>query len=182
MIVLEVESKFRSPGNEKVEKTLIRLGARKISEGAMEDVYFSHPSRDFSKTDETLRLRKTNSASELTYKGPRMKLESAKAREEITLRTENPLAVQRIIESLGFIEFLAIRKRRTSYMLDKLRVDVDDVNGLGEFVELEAMTELPERSTRLIELARRELELDKLEPRTYLELMIEKIDGSKNKL
>ncbi len=181
MVVLEVESKFHSPGNEKVERNLIRLGARRISEEIMEDVYFSHPSRDFSKTDEALRLRRTNNASELTYKGPRMKCENAKAREEITLRTENPLAAQRIIERLGFTEFFTIKKRRTSYMLGELRVEVDDVDGLGEFVELEALTESPERSTQLIELARKELELDRLEQRTYLELMIEKTDGSRNK-
>jgi adenylate cyclase class 2 len=179
--VLEVESKYRSPGNDKVEKALARLGARKTWSGAMEDVYYAHPSRDFGETDEALRLRKTEEVSELTYKGPRMQSQTVKAREEITLRTDNPLAVARIIERLGFSESFVVRKNRSSYMLDKLKVEVDDVEGLGEFVELEVLTESPDISTQLMETARGELGLDRLEPRTYLEMLIEKMASERGK-
>lgn len=178
--MLEVESKYRSPGNDKVEKALARLGARKTWGGAMEDFYYAHPSRDFGRTDEALRLRKTEEASELTYKGPRMQSQSVKAREEITLRTDNPLTVARIIERLGFTESFVVRKNRNSYILDKLKVEVDDVEGLGEFVELEVLTESPERSKELMETARTELGLDKLEPRTYLEMLIEKMASERS--
>lgn len=172
--MIEVESKFKSPGNEKVEKSLAHLGAKKIGSVEMEDVYFAHPSKDFGKSDEALRLRKIDGSAELTYKGPRMNSESTKAREEVTLKTDNPLTAQRIIERLGFKEFCIVRKRRSSYLLDKLRVDVDDVEGLGEFVELEVLTESPERAEQLVELARKELALDKLEKKTYLELLVDK--------
>ena len=178
--MLEVESKYRSPGNDKVEKALTRLGAKKTWGGAMEDVYYAHPSRDFGRTDEALRLRKTDEASELTYKGPRMQAQTVKAREEITLRTDNPLAVSRIIERLGFKESFIVRKNRSSYILDKLRIEVDDVEGLGEFIELEVLTESPDRSKQLMETARVELGLDKLEPRTYLEMLIEKMASERN--
>jgi adenylate cyclase class 2 len=172
--VIEVELKYRSPGNEKIEKALVKLGAKRISTGPMEDIYFAHPSRDFGKTDEALRLRKLEDAAELTYKGPRIHADGTKAREEITLRTDNPLTVQRIVERLGFKESHVLKKTRISYMLDKLRVDVDTVDSLGEFVELEVLTESPDRSKQLLELARTELGLEKLEPRTYLEMILEK--------
>lgn len=172
--VLEVESKYRSPSNEKVESALARLGAKKISSTEMEDVYFSHPSRDFGKSDESLRLRKAEGRAELSYKGPRMHTEFAKAREEITVKVDDALAAQRIVERLGFKEFCLIRKRRNSYLLDKLRVDVDDVEGLGEFVELEVLTESPEIAAGLLEVARKELELQKQEPKTYLEMLVAK--------
>jgi adenylate cyclase class 2 len=172
--VIEVESKYRSPGNDKVEKNLVRLGAKKISEGTVEDVYFAHPMKDFGKTDEALRLRKREDAAELTYKGPRMKTENVKAREEINVKIDNPLAAQRIVERLGFKEVCGVKKRRVSYIYDKMRVDVDDVEGLGEFVELEILTESPERTTQLFETATKELSLEKLEPRTYLEMILEK--------
>jgi adenylate cyclase class 2 len=67
-----------------------------------------------------------------------------------------------------------VKKHRKSFHLDKMRVDVDEVEGLGEFVELEVLTESPDRSEQLFELARKELSLEKLEPRTYLELVLEK--------
>jgi adenylate cyclase class 2 len=180
VVVIEAESKYHSPGNDKIERILTRLGAKKISEGAMEDVYFAHPSRDFGKTDEALRLRKEQEHAELTYKGPRMRAQSTKAREEITLKIDNPLAAQRIVERLGFAESHIVKKRRTSYLLDELRIDVDDVDGLGEFVELEVLTESPEKSARLLETVRKELGLDRLESKTYLELLIEKQAAGRN--
>jgi hypothetical protein len=47
-------------------------------------------------------------------------------------------------------------------------------------VELEVLTESPERSEQLLETARKELELEKIEPKTYLELLIEKHAADKN--
>ena len=172
--MIEVEAKYWSPGNNKVEKALVHLGAKKLSEETAEDIYFSHPNRDFGKTDEALRLRKKSDVFELSYKGPRMNLERLKGREEINLKVDSALAAQRIIERLGFKEFCTVRKKRTSYQYDKLRVDLDDVDGLGEFVELEALTEAPELSAQLFEVATKELCLERLEPRTYLEMVLEK--------
>jgi len=172
--VIEIESKYRSPGNDKIEKALARMGAKKIAEETIEDVYLAHPGRDFGKTDEALRLRKKSEGAELSYKGPRMKVERAKAREEINLRIDNALTAQRIVERLGFKEICVVRKNRKSYALDRLRIDVDDVEGLGEFIELEILTESPERSEELLELAGKELALVNLEPRTYLELILDK--------
>jgi adenylate cyclase class 2 len=172
--VIEVESKFWSPGNDKVEKALLRLGAKKVSEGAMEDVYFAHPNKDFGKTDEALRLRKRDGTAELTYKGPRMRMEHTKAREEITVAVGDPLAAQRIVERLGFQERHVVSKRRTTYVLDKLRVEVDEVEGLGQFIELELITEEPQRAEVLISMAQEQLGLERGEPRTYLEMLIEK--------
>ena len=166
--------KYRSMGNEKVEKALARLNAKKLSTVTMEDIYFAHPSRDFAKTDEALKLRKKDDGAELTFKGPRLKMDSTKAREEITMNLDNPLAAQRILERLGFKETYTVRKRRTSYLLDKLRVDLDEVEGLGEFVELEVLTESPERAEELLKLAKADLDLGKLEPKTYLELQLDK--------
>lgn len=179
--MIEVESKYWSPGNDKVENALVSMGAKKIYSGAMEDVYFIHPVRDFGKTDEALRLRKKEDGAELTYKGPRMSLSTTKAREEITLKTDNPLAAQRIIERLGFKEGYVVRKIRESYIYDKLRIELDRVEGLGEFVELEVLTESPERAASLLELTRKELALDRLEQKTYLELLIEKSAEARNK-
>jgi adenylate cyclase class 2 len=171
---MEVESKFRSPGNDKVEKALTRLGADFLCEEETEDLYFQHPTRDFGKTDEALRLRKKSGLSELTYKGPRMRLEHTKAREEVTLNTDDPLTAQRIIERLGFSEFIAVRKRRRNFTYDKIRIAVDTVDDLGEFIELELITEEPKRAETLIDQMRSDLALTDPEPKTYLELILDR--------
>jgi len=178
---MEVEAKFRSPGNDKLEKALTRLGAKKVFSGSMEDIYFVHPARDFGRTDEALRLRRTEADSELTYKGPRMPSTTGKSREEITLKVSDPLAAQRIVERLGFKEGFTVTKRRDSYIYDKLRIELDLVDGLGEFVELEVLTESPERSLALLESVTNELGLDRPEPLTYLELLLKKAEVQRGK-
>lgn len=172
--MIEVERKYRSPGNDGVVKALTELGAHKVFEGLVEDTYFAHPSREFGKTDEALRLRRMEGSVELTYKGPRMKLENTKAREEVTVKLQDALSLQRIIERLGFQERQGLRKHRISFVLDKLRVEVDDVEGLGQFVELELITEEPARAESLMKMATESLGLEELEPKTYLEMTIEK--------
>jgi adenylate cyclase class 2 len=170
--VLEVEMKFRSPGNDEVVANLQRLGAEQLSEEDAKDTYYMHPSRQFKDTDEALRLRIRGRVAELTYKGPRMASSSAKAREELTVNIDDTLSLKRILERLGFVELTTVSKRRISFALDKLRVDVDDVEGLGQFVELELMTEDPFRAERLIGEAREGLCLGKAIEETYLELIL----------
>jgi adenylate cyclase class 2 len=176
--MFELEAKYRSKDNGKVEEALTGLGAQKLSEGVIEDLYFSHRERDFGDSDEVLRIRRTEGAAELTYKGPRMRRDDAKAREEISVKVGDGFAAQRIIERLGFEQTYVMKKRRTSYILDKVRVELDDVEGLGQYVELELLTEAPERAGELLEIARKRLPLGEPEPRTYLEMQIEKLGES----
>lgn len=179
--MFELEAKYRSKDNRKVEEALIELGAQKLSEEVIEDLYFSHRERDFGDSDEVLRIRRTEGATELTYKGPRMRRVDAKAREEISVEVGDGFAAQRIIERLGFEQTYVMKKRRTSYILDKVRVELDDVDGLGQYVEIELLTEAPERAGELLEIARKRLPLGEPEPRTYLEMQIEKLSESAGK-
>ena len=125
--------KFRSPGNERVIEMLKSMGAQALFDGCMEDVYFAHPDRDFGITDEAVRLRLCSTSAELTYKGPRMKTSTAKAREELTVSVDDGLAVRRLLERLGFSEFVSVKKRRASFLLDKVRVEVDEVDASEGF-------------------------------------------------
>lgn len=177
--VIELEAKYRSPGNEKVEGSLSTLGAGRVSQERMEDVYFSRPKKAVADTDEVLRLRKSDSYSEVTYKGPRMMRGQIKAREEITVGVSDPLALQRILERLGYEESLIIRKKRSTYVLGKVKVEVDDVEGLGEFVELEMLSECPEGAQELLEKARGELGLTTPEKMTYAELVTQEKTAKK---
>lgn len=170
-----MELKLRSPDNDRVVSLLRSMGAQQLNDELTEDTYFAHPNRDFGETDEAVRLRVKGQRCELTYKGPRMaSSRSSKAREELTLLVDDGLAARRMLERLGFQEFVSVRKRRISFLLDKLRVDVDDVEGLGQFVELELMTEDPSKAEELIGLVRTKLPLSETVPETYLEMLLVK--------
>lgn len=170
--MIETEVKYRSPGNSSVLRALDSMGATRVRDGMVEDTYFAHPERDFGSSDEALRVRVTEEGTEVTYKGPRMHDSVTKAREELTTGVGNRLSTVRILERLGFVEFATVRKHRTSYLLDKIRVDVDDVEGLGQFVELELMTEEPVRARKLIEEVQGKLDLHDAVRETYLEMLV----------
>ena len=120
-----------------------------------EDHYLNHPCRDFSKTDEALRIRITRSkdkeAIEITYKGPKIDLIS-KSREEITVKIgdiKNFLSIKELFSKLGFKEVGIIKKRREIYEMGGTKIYLDYVEGyisgqkisLGWFVEVEVIAE-----------------------------------------
>ena len=141
MVRVEVEAKIVLPSCSmlgRVEDAIQELGAVLINNVVEEDIYYQHPCRDFSSTDEALRLRRTNSGvHELTYKGPKKRQHGLKERPEITLRVTDADTIVELLHMLGFREVALVRKRRRYYRLNDFIVTLDEVNGLGCFVEIE---------------------------------------------
>jgi adenylate cyclase class 2 len=130
--LLEVEVKARCGD---VRERLKELGARYIQTEFQHDVYFTHPCRDFRETDEALRIRRVKDRFYLTYKGPKLDSET-KTREE--LEYEVPEGVREILLKLGFSEYGTVKKKRESYEVEGLEVCLDEVEGLGSFIEIES--------------------------------------------
>ena len=93
----EVEQKYPLADVAAVEAALARLGATWHATVEQVDRYFNHPCRDFAATDEALRLRRTDQALAITWKGPRLDA-TAKTRRELELpladRRDQPLGSQ----------------------------------------------------------------------------------------
>ncbi len=146
-----------------------------------EDTYFGHPCRDFASTDEALRIRITrfNGHFEafLTYKGPRLD-ERSKTREEIEVSLEDPDGYLKILEKLGFFMIAKVVKTRELYFVRKgVTLTLDDVEGLGKFVEAEAMTEDAsdiENTVDMLVGLLKDVGVKRLERRSYLELLLSK--------
>lgn len=145
-----------------------------------EDTYYQHPCRDFSKTDEALRIRvkKFNGHFEafLTYKGPKID-PGSKTRKELEVQLLDPDVHSQILESLGFVEVLTVRKLREKYYVEKgVVIALDDVENLGKFIEIEALVEDVWEVEETVEHLRSILEnlgVRKFERRSYLELILE---------
>lgn len=162
----EVEVKARA-SLEDVRRKLTKLGARRIRVEVQEDLYFSHPCRDFAESDEALRLRVVGGEVELTYKGPR-EPGRVKSRVEVTVRLDDLERALAILSYLGFKELATVKKLREVYVLDDVEVCLDRVEGLGEFVEVESRGA---SSRELVELLE-ELGAGELVAETYLELVL----------
>lgn len=178
----EVERKYRLD-HERVRPVLAERAAEQVSALLQRDIYFQHPVRDFSETDEALRLRIESpmdnidsESTRLTYKGPRMEGQG-KVREEFETVVEDGKQTLDILKGLGCRKVATVKKRRTEYILDDCRVCLDDVENLGEFVEIEAITNSDEIDLALnqVEQLERSLGRDTAIPveATYLEMLLD---------
>ncbi|WP_202319961.1 class IV adenylate cyclase [Archaeoglobus neptunius] len=130
---MEVEIKFRY--REGVEEKVSEM-AEFVIEKYEYDVYFNHPCRDFRETDEAVRIRKDVEGINITYKGPKIDSET-KSREEIKLKVEDFDMAFKLLEKLGFTRVMEVKKLRKIYRLGDAIICIDDVEGLGRFVEFE---------------------------------------------
>jgi adenylate cyclase class 2 len=137
-IMMEIEVKVKAELKE-VEKRLVGEGADFVNEERQIDTYYNAPHRDFAETDEALRLRFVGRKNMLTYKGPRLDALS-KSRKEITLSVSRE-PTEELLSSLGFSKFGQVSKLRRNYELGDISISLDNVDGLGTFVEIEAVGE-----------------------------------------
>lgn len=178
----EVEQKYCVSDPAAIQQRLCELGATWDDDIRQVDRYFAHPCRDFTETDEALRIREVGDANFVTYKGPKIDLTTKTRRElELPLPAGPAFAEEfaQLLTLLGF-EFVAAvcktrRKAVIAWQGGPIEVVIDRVEGVGNYVELEVMAtsaELEIARTRLASLGR-ELALEAVERRSYLELLLE---------
>ncbi len=169
--MIEVEVKARA--DERTLEKILALGAVFLSEENHRDIYFGSPLRDFRETDEALRIRIKEDGARLTYKGPKLDGET-KSRRELTVKIDSAEMMEEILLSLGFTVAAEVRKRRTKYILADLTFALDDVPGLGSFIEIEARggDDWEEQKNKVISILSR-LGLGESLRKSYLELLEE---------
>jgi adenylate cyclase, class 2 len=179
--MLEVEAKFRVADFAAVERGLAGLGAAHQQDRTDADCYYTVPGRDLKQTGEVFRLRRMGDASCVTYKGPR-RPGPTKTRPEI----EVPLAsgaqaaddLHRILTNLGFGTVAIVVKQRRVYDFHSGGYDceacLDELEGVGRFVELEILADEAQADAAGAELLRLAgaLGLGEQERRSYLELFL----------
>jgi adenylate cyclase class 2 len=177
----EVEIKFPVADLAAVTEKLTAMGAEITGPEEEIDQYFAHPARDFAKSDEALRLRRKGSACFVTYKGPKLDATTKTRREiELPLPPEpEPIAAwTALLEALGFRPVGEVRKSRSKafpvWEGRRVEVSLDEIRQLGQFVELELVTDrdgIEAARSSLFALARA-LGLSASERRSYLELLL----------
>lgn len=154
--VWEVEAKARVEDPGLVEERLRSLGAKYLGSVVEEDIYFNYKDRrcgDMAAADEALRVRIVEGGCELTYKGPRAS-QTLKSRLEISVKVSSCDGAVELLRHIGFTPSAHVVKRRKTYQLGDVRVNIDHVEGLGAFVEIEALGGKAEAERRVVEAAR----------------------------
>ncbi len=178
----EVERKFRLEDLGSLVEKVERAGGTFSKAETQEDTYYAHPARNFAETDEALRIRSIGSKNFVTYKGPKIDPET-KTRHELELPLDHGSRGReqfgQLLEALGFQKVRTVKKQRQRARLTirdwEFEVDLDTIDGLGQFVELETMadeSQLDAARSHMAELAS-QLGLSLDERRSYLEMMFE---------
>lgn len=197
MIEVEIKTKISNP--DLIKKELKKIGGIYKLSLMHEDTYFNMPNglRDFKKTDEALRLRKSIEFNKkdktkshkvnyfITYKGKKMDT-STKTREEIELNISNLEKMREILKLIGFQEVFTVVKERDLFTVlyenHQITVLIDYLPLLKQFfMEIE----YPSDSINSISVHREilfdflsHLGIDKKESitKSYLELILEKLN------
>jgi adenylate cyclase class 2 len=180
--MLEIEQRYCGVDFPLLEQRLREWGAQLQDVQDQADHYYNAPDRDLRRSDEVFRLRRVGGQAWLTYKGPR-RAGGVKTRREL----EVPLAegeeaardALELLRCLGYRAVAVVCKRRHVYPLRRdgfdLLVCLDELAGVGRFVELEILgseAEL-EQARAVITRTATELGLTEVERRSYLTMVLE---------
>ncbi|QEE15453.1 class IV adenylate cyclase [Promethearchaeum syntrophicum] len=195
--MLEIETKIKIDNIILLKKKLEKFNAKNCAILDQIDTYYNYPveSRDFSKTDEALRLRKTTESDpitlkklkevvDLTYKGPNLDKE-IKTRIEHVCHVIEAEKIEEILKALSFKDVISINKHREVFELNyndnKIEVLIDIIENLpGSYFEAEILV----KDDKMIEYYKNVLfsfiqecgySKKDILPDTYLEMVLEKI-------
>lgn len=157
MIEVEIKVKIQDP--EELKQRFAESEGKYIISLDHEDTYYNMPQelRDFRKTDEALRIRKsaeynkhdkqkeTKTRFYLTYKGEKLDRVS-KTRKELETIVKKGKTMKKILKILEFREIFTVKKERELYEIpfkgDKIEALIDYIPILREhFIEVEALAE-----------------------------------------
>lgn len=154
--MIEVEIKIPITDRAMLARKLVKKGFLPTGFIRESDLYFNQKSNDFRKTDEALRIRTSTDVdtcctkSMITYKGPKLD-QISMTRVECETEVKDAKVVKKILESLGFYAIFPVNKLRHYYSLEDMTACVDQVEGLGDFLELEILVEKDEERRNALE-------------------------------
>jgi len=169
----EIEIKFKVKNwkeFKRISKKLRELKAILLWQGQEVNYYFDTLKRELKRKSMVLRLRNwKGEKSRMTLKIDNNKKSSSKfkVRDELEIKIDDFNTTKRILESLGFRQWLKYFKNRSHWVLGKVKIEVDH---LGEkfFIEIEGSKKDIEKTVTLLGLS-----WDQSTTKSYIDLIRE---------
>lgn len=170
--MLEIELKAYCDNLDLIKDKLVNeLGFSNGEELHEADLYFNHPAYNFKDTDEALRLRRQNEKVYVAYKGPALS-KIAKTRYEQEVGVSDYEGMKDILLKVGFTPVYEVRKTRRYFTKEDITITLDQVENLGNFVEIEVLGEDREAGEKRIFDLAKILGLSRFEHKSYLGLLL----------
>ncbi|MCX6754033.1 MAG: class IV adenylate cyclase [Candidatus Nomurabacteria bacterium] len=141
--LLEVEQKFLCSDIILLEQILKEEDFIEISTEKEIDNYYSDLNGDFIKNRTCLRIRNNNNYTEITHKGKSNCFSGSFSKIEHNIQISSELIsdYNDIFNSLGFVKYVTVDKIRRTFIKNteiyNYIITIDNINGVGEFVEFE---------------------------------------------
>ena len=140
---IEVEVAFDNTKKEMIE---LLSKYEYLGEKEIYDIYYYDPLRDNLKPErdlrlnETFRIRKTDKGCYMTYKKQHFKGKLWIYSDEYEVVIENFETVKIIISMLGLEYLITVHNKRRVYRYNNFEIELEDVEGLGIFLEVERLS------------------------------------------
>jgi len=136
----EIEIKILEINVEEIEKKLAELGAKKVEECLIHDKIFDFPDKGIRNKKEVFRIRNHENRNEITYKANPAKGDFLEHDEHETTIGDFDTACK-IVEHLGLTVVYDLQKRRKSYVLDNVKIEIDKYPTIPAYLEIEGSKE-----------------------------------------
>lgn len=146
----EIEVKIPIEAPEKIKKRLLAMGFQSCEKVIEEDMYYNSEYHDVKKYDEALRIRKTRdlltgkTKAQINFKGKKID-QISMSRREYETGIEAPDHMEKILEAIGFTRVSGVKKIRSYLRKGEMTACLDQVEKLGDFLELEVLAEKEDR-------------------------------------
>ncbi|MCL4300476.1 MAG: class IV adenylate cyclase [Anaerolineae bacterium] len=173
-MVFEVELKAWLRQPEVIEAKAAQIGAFK-GETRKEDIYFRRRGEKSAAPADRFRLRREEGRAVANFKQEAVTA-GVEVNEEVEFGVDDAHAFFQFADHFGFEPFVVKRKKSRVYRIERASVELNEVEYLGHFIEIEILCDDP----ALVPAARTEiarlyhhlgLPPAELEPRRYIELI-----------
>ena len=148
----EIETRFLGIDKNSLISRLKSLGAVDNGEAKLNDTIFYDKDLTWLGQHKLIKVREKNGKAKLSFKSN--KEQTVDSTKEIEFDVSDAEEAKIFLESVGFVIFRTVEKRRHSFSLDNVSVDVDTWPEIPIFVELEGS------SVEELKLIAQKLELD----------------------
>lgn len=174
----EYEVKIRLEGDLNEVREALRSIGGVLIESVKERDYYIDLSRCAGGNDIVFRIRVREVGNarygELTVKGPKLFIGSIKVRDEVNARLDKAYDVVSALRNLGF-RIMCVSKTREVYSLPGFKVFLDNVIGLGNYVEIEIadVDDVDKALTNIANIANKLGIKGEVVFKSYLEMLLE---------
>ena len=149
--MIEVEVKLPAADLDLIKEKLLKTGFKENAFIEEHDTYFDNEQGDIRANGEALRVRETKnnltgkSRAQINFKGKKLDAHTM-TREELETGVENGAVCRKILQAVGYMPAEPeVIKDRTMLQKESVTACLDDVHGLGRFLELEILADSEEK-------------------------------------